>query len=87
MDTTNVALSKNNEMGNLNSSRPVFKKYVWIEKANIPPPLNIKEKISPPNDRLNVKTRPYKIINKIGKWSMINEVIPPGSLNNSHSFQ
>jgi hypothetical protein len=60
---------------------------VWIEKANIPPALNIKENMSPPNDRLKIRTRPYKIINKMGKCSVRNNVIPPGSLNNSHSFQ
>jgi hypothetical protein len=60
---------------------------VWIEKANIPPPLNIKENINPADDLLETITSPYRIRSKIGKCSIRNNVMPPGSLNNSHSFQ
>jgi hypothetical protein len=58
MDTINIAASMNFEIGLSNSFRPFFRKYVWIEKAKIPPKHKINENIRPDNDGLETKTNP-----------------------------
>ena len=87
MDTTRIATSMSFEMGLSNSLRPFLMKYVWIEKAKMPPKHKINENIKPENDCLETKINPYRTKNNSGKWISKNPVIPPGSLNNSHSFQ
>jgi hypothetical protein len=47
----------------------------------------INEKIRPDAEPLETNTNPNRTKNKRGKWSSKNPVIPPGILNNSHSFQ
>jgi hypothetical protein len=48
----------NFEMGLSNSFRPFLRKYVWIEKAKIPPKHRINENIRPDNECLETKTNP-----------------------------
>ena len=50
IDTTSVAIRMNKDMGDLNSVLPFDIKNIWIEKANIPPALSIKENINPAGD-------------------------------------
>jgi hypothetical protein len=87
MDTISVAISMSFEMGLSNSFRPFLRKYVWIEKAKMPPKHKINENIRPDIECLETKINPYRTKSNSGKWISRNPVIPPGSLNNSHSFQ
>jgi len=58
MDTISTAASMNFEMGLSNSFRPFLRKYVWIEKAKMPPKHRINENIRPDNEGLETKTNP-----------------------------
>jgi hypothetical protein len=58
-----------------------------MTKAKIPPRHRMSEKTRPENKFLVTRTKPTKIKKRRGIWSSRNPVMPPGSLNNSHSFQ
>jgi len=77
----------NFEIGLSNSFLPFLRKYVCIEKAKIPEKHKIRENIRPDEEDLATNTNPYRTKSNRGKWISRNPVIPPGSLNNSHSFQ
>jgi hypothetical protein len=87
MDTINVAARINFDIGLSNSFRPFLRKYMWIEKAKMPPKHKINENIIPEKVCLETRINPYRTKSNSGKWMSRNPVIPPGSLNNSHSFQ
>jgi hypothetical protein len=77
----------NFDMGLLNSARPFLRKYVWTVNAKIPAKQRINEKTKPHDECLESSINPQRIKSNRGKWSIKKPVIPPGSLNNSHSFQ
>jgi len=57
-DTAMVAYRMKSEMGSRNSSRPFFRKCMWIRKARRPPALSSREITSPAGERRSISTSP-----------------------------
>ena len=86
-DTGNNDIKIKRETGNLNSSLPLFMKYICMLKANTPPSANTRENHKPATDCQYTSTNPNSTINRIIKCNTRKNEIPPGSLNSFHSFQ